>query len=357
MTLEHQLQLSYYRQIGWLDQGHGVRLVQHVETRQVFVMKTMEVYDLRVFQYLASHQVPGTPPIRELVEDDGVLYIVEEYVSGETLRQRLDREGPMAEGDAVRLVAQVCEILEPLHRLEPPIVHRDIKPENLILTSDGRVVLVDFNSAKETRRDQGQDTVLIGTAGYAAPEQYGFSSSRPTADVYALGVLLNELITGHRPSEGLCGGRRSRVVQRCIQMDPANRYQTAEKLQWALEDHRLPERLSGLQGVLSWLPPGFRSLNPGYMLLGGFWYAVILSGTFGLTSDGSPTMQLLMQLTFFLLMTGETFWLGNYRHLWKRLPMSSSDSPGRKAAGVALWAVVYFVAVMVFMPTLAHILE
>lgn len=78
----------------------------------------------------------------------------------------------------------------------PPIVHRDIKPSNIILTEDGRIVLIDLNAARLDDKNRSHDTQLIGTAGFAAPEQYGFAASSPRADLYAAGILMRMLLTG-----------------------------------------------------------------------------------------------------------------------------------------------------------------
>ncbi|MCI6594068.1 MAG: hypothetical protein MSJ87_02280 [Firmicutes bacterium] len=78
----------------------------------------------------------------------------------------------------------------------PPIVHRDIKPSNIILTEDGRIVLIDLNAARLDDKNRSHDTQLIGTAGFAAPEQYGFAASSPRADLYAAGILMRVLLTG-----------------------------------------------------------------------------------------------------------------------------------------------------------------
>lgn len=89
---------------------------------------------------------------------------------------------------------ELCEILEKLHSANPPIVHRDIKPSNIIITNYDHVILLDFNAAKYFTDPNTSDTILLGTKGYAAPEQYGFGSSTPQTDIYAVGILLKELV-------------------------------------------------------------------------------------------------------------------------------------------------------------------
>ena len=153
------------------------------------------------FIYLREHHISGIPEIQELVEEDGQLYVIEEYINGVSLKEVLDERGPLPFQVAANYMQQLCLILQPLHTLYPPIVHRDIKPGNIITLPSGKLYLIDFNSAKEAYGVKSRDTVLIGTVGYAAPEQYGFFESQPTADIYAMGVLFNVMLTGQMPQD------------------------------------------------------------------------------------------------------------------------------------------------------------
>ena len=179
MELQTRLRLSFYREIAEINTAHHIRLVQHTVSGKIFVKKALSIYDLQVFQYLMTQNVPGTPKIEELIEEGDTLYVIEEYISGNSLEEVLAKEGTFSEEKAADYILRICRILQPLHQQNPPMVHRDLKPSNLILTYDGRLVLVDFNSAKSYHPERSQDTVLFGTAGYAAPEQYGFSPSAP----------------------------------------------------------------------------------------------------------------------------------------------------------------------------------
>lgn len=349
MTIENQLRLSYYREIGDVNAAHGVKLVQHVENGRVFVRKTLTVYDIRVFRYLAAHPTAGTPRIAELVEDDNTLYVIEEYISGVSLREMLRERGPLSEREAAEYVRQLCVILSPFHRLTPPIVHRDIKPENLIVKPDGELVLVDFNSAKESASGGTRDTVLIGTAGYAAPEQYGFSPSTPAADVYAAGVLLNELATGRPPKEQLCTGRLGRIVTKCTQMDPGSRYRDADELFRAL---CAAEKSEGgpVTGIRGWLPPGLGSRKFWVVLLAVPWYAFFTAISFSLQVKDAAGGELVLNRIFcFLLFLAETFWVGNYRQVQTHLPLSDSGKPLIRVLGVVLWGAVLMFGVFAFL--------
>lgn len=112
-------------------------------------------------------------------------------------------------------------------------VHRDLKPDNIMVDKNGRVVLIDFNtSRKET--PQKKDTEIMGTAGYASPEQIGTSKSDSRTDIYSAGVLLNVLITGVHPSEKIPRGKLGRIIRKCTNINPDSRYQNVQALRNAL---------------------------------------------------------------------------------------------------------------------------
>ena len=102
-------------------------------------------------------------------------------------------------------------------------VHRDIKPENVIMRGR-RAVLIDFDAARLHKPEQESDTQVLGTTGFAAPEQYGLSQSDVRTDIYALGVLMNVMLTGEHPSKRLAEGRMGRVIERCTRVNPEKRY-------------------------------------------------------------------------------------------------------------------------------------
>ena len=113
------------------------------------------------------------------------------------------------------------------------IVHRDIKPENLILRGS-ELVLIDFDVSRISNPTHNSDTRIMGTTGYAAPEQYGFSQTDARADLYAAGVTFNEMLIGQHPSRALAAGPFRPVIERCIEVNVDKRYQTAAELRAAV---------------------------------------------------------------------------------------------------------------------------
>ena len=159
----------------------------------------------------------------EYYEND--TYIIEEYLAGETLAERIKNSGTIPENDFVNIVGKVCDALEYLHKNEPQIIHRDIKPKNIMLLKNGIVKLFDFDAARVSKGDVDKDTVLMGTMEYIAPEQRGCCESGPYSDIYSLGVTMCEMLSGEMPrftQRGLClpdCGKYNELIKNCLSLD------------------------------------------------------------------------------------------------------------------------------------------
>lgn len=180
------------------------------------------------------------PTIVQCVSTGKDLVVVLEYISGETLDKAIEGSDRIAATDV--LFPQICESVAYLHR--KGIVHRDIKPTN-IMVSGSRIVLIDFGIARVYKSDVSQDTIHLGTRGYAPPEQFGFGQTDAHSDVYALGILLGYCLTGLSPEDlpadksyktlleemgGSAGNgfrERAGVVDVATRLDPAQRFRDA----------------------------------------------------------------------------------------------------------------------------------
>ena len=229
--------MTGYIEISPINEEHRVYLAQHPQNGRIYVKKVMEIYDISVFEALKSRPVHGIPRITELYEDEDAhtLTVIEEYISGSTLETILREKGSFEEGAAVSCIRELCMILKEIHSFDPPIIHRDIKPSNVIVTDDGHPWLIDLNAGKTVKGDKSRDTRLIGTAGYAAPEQYGFASSGPATDIYAVGTLIRAMLTGDITGSEPYAGSLKPVIEKCRAMDPLQRYQGAGELLKALD--------------------------------------------------------------------------------------------------------------------------
>lgn len=179
-------------------------------------------------------------------------YLVMDYIEGQDLEDVL-ANGPVPEAKALSWIVQVLEALEYLHGQVPPVIHRDVKPANIKITSQGRVVLVDFGLAKAYRpRAPTTSGARAVTPGFAPPEQYGQGNTDARSDLYSVGATLYALLTGQAPPDSVdlmmgkaaLSAPRRRVpsispgveaaVMKAMQPDPAGRFQTAQELRIAL---------------------------------------------------------------------------------------------------------------------------
>ncbi len=152
-------------------------------------------------ELLRSLDHRNLPKFYEEFQDEDRHYLVMEFIDGETLEDRLERVGKgLPEADVLNWARQLCSVLTYLHERRPPIIFRDLKPGNIMVTKDGQIKLIDFGIARIFRQDKTHDTQVLGTPGYAPPEQYGKGQTDPRSDVYALGVTLHQLLTNYDPS-------------------------------------------------------------------------------------------------------------------------------------------------------------
>lgn len=181
---------------------------------------------ISAYEELYSINCANLPLIYDIINLDDGQIVLEEFIEGVTIAEVMEGGKYRCTGTR-KVLRSICNALTVLH--ERGIVHRDIKPENVMIAKDGRVVLIDFNAARQIS-NASKDTVIMGTVGYASPEQLGVTQSDARTDIYALGVLLNVMITGKHPSEKLAKGKAGRIVRKCTSVNPDERYQTAEKL-------------------------------------------------------------------------------------------------------------------------------
>lgn len=206
-----------------------VSLVRHRDSGTRYIFRHF-YGSSEVYRELLSVSCPNLPKIMEVGEKDGRTVLLEEHVQGDTLSEIL-QGGLVSTAQAKNLCRQLCSALWVLHSMG--VVHRDVKPDNVMIRGK-EVVLIDFDASRIYKNANQEDTQILGTTGFAAPEQYGLSQSDGRADIYALGVLLNIMLTGEHPSRKLASGRMGRIVQRCTMVNPEKRYKNILHLMEAL---------------------------------------------------------------------------------------------------------------------------
>lgn len=197
-------------------------------TGQDLVLRSFPKH-LDAYEVLCAIRCSNLPEIYDAIDMDDGQIVLEEYIDGITVADVM-QTGKYRYWGAKRIVGEVCNALMVLH--ERGIVHRDIKPENVMIEKSGRVVLIDFNASR-LESSAKKDTVIMGTVGYASPEQLGLSQTDARTDVYAAGVLYNVMLTGQHPSISIAPGKAGRIVRKCTAVNPDERYQTAAEL-WSV---------------------------------------------------------------------------------------------------------------------------
>lgn len=349
MQLDDMCTLSYYKTIASLSDAHSVFLVQHTETKKIYVKKIMTVYNIDVFRYLKDHPIQNTPQIYEIIEDQDKLIVIEEYLTGDSLQELLERQGTFNEEQVISLVRQVCAIIRHFHTAPTPIVHRDIKPSNILISTDGVLKLLDMNAAKYSADQGGKDTVLIGTVGYAAPEQYGFGVSNIQTDIYAIGVLINMLLTGQFPQEQMASGKLNELIHTCIEVDWTKRYRSIDEL--VAELNRIQSVDMEENQSISYALPGFRTENPIKWILAGFGYFFMTWFCLNITIEPvNGSVDLWLNRIFIMIMAyAEVLFLGNYRNVQKKLGVYKYKNLIYRWGLRILYVILIFFAVMLML--------
>ena len=239
-TLDEIVENSLYTEVKKLRDG--ISLVMDPKTDKIYLRKVLDVFSVPVFEYLNSHTDVHIPRIKAFWEEGDKLVVIEEYIQGTTLEELLEK-GQDYKGDKFefaeikRILIELCDGLIFLHGANPPIIHRDVKASNVIISEDGRVKLIDYDAAKQFTKGKKKDTVLIGTQGIAAPEQYGFAQSDERTDIFALGKLMERMLSGIEHSEA---GQAEKIVEKATKLQPELRYKTVLEMKMAVERLRSP---------------------------------------------------------------------------------------------------------------------
>ena len=358
MTPEDELRLSFYEEISAIKQSHNIFLVRRIDTGEIFIKKTYDNYPSDVFDVLNNNRFQGIPKIYECITDReaGKTVVIEEYINGQSLDTILDREGCLEENRVISIVVSLCNILAPLHRNDPPLIHRDIKPSNVIIGDNDEVHLVDFDASRLYNKSLKRDTELLGTEAYAAPEQYGFLQSDPRTDIYALGVLMREMITGSAYKGNCSCGNLDRIINKCTCMDPEDRYQNTLELKQELITLITPVAKHEESSINTWFLPGFRGHNILIKMLAVLMYLFVIYVSFSYSADGmSPADLWVNRIALFIALLSLVLLYGNYMDIQHTLPLINSNKSIVRILGYITYTIV-ILFVFALVASLADIL-
>ena len=279
-------------------QGNSYIVLDKLNKRK-YILKQLKRFDENIYVTLKDMKIDGVPQIYEIyhLDSDGEdsLVIIEEYIKGVTLTSYIE-ENDVTEEKLVSIIIKLTDILDKLHNLKPPVIHRDIKPDNIILSDIGKTYLIDFNISRNYTGIKSKDTVIMGTAGFAAPEQFGFGESDARTDIYGLGATVKYIIDRCE----IKSERLRKLVESATKLSPDDRFQNVDEVKKflinyeALENkdiydfkndkykdeaksnEKINSELYMKTLKKSYTLPGFRKKNPFHMLVAVFIYAFLL---------------------------------------------------------------------------------
>ena len=232
-----------------------------------YTLKKINVEDTDILKQLMTLNNINVVKIFQFTTIGNDLYCVQEYIDGITLYDYVQTYGPMPKSSATQVIIGICNGLRDIHRLG--IIHRDINPNNIIIDRYGTVKIIDFDISRKSIAGKVKDTQILGTQGYAAPEQYGFSQTSTRSDIYSLGVLINYITTLSMPNEQTPDGILGEIVEKCTQIDEQNRFESVDEIVDILIN---PDYRKNQHG--KYTLPGFRSGVRWHKVIASIYYAL-----------------------------------------------------------------------------------
>ena len=218
-----------FKQVSVLKERNGGLTEIVIDANKAIYIRKKIPYTGLPYQKLKELSHPLLPKIYYAAEDERQTCVIEQYIDGQNLQDLLERKGALPEAKVRHIGLQLCDALDFLHG--QGIIHRDIKPSNVIIKEDETVCLIDFGAARVIKGDTDQDTRILGTPGFAPPEQYGFAATDYRSDYYALGMTLQTLLGKEYK------GTLTKAIRRCVELDPERRIQTVAELRSLLQTH------------------------------------------------------------------------------------------------------------------------
>ena len=218
----------------WLDEKKAVSLVRDKDGR-AFVRKISDSDNFSVIERIKQLDVDGIPHIYDLKKVGRYIISIEEYIDRGTLDDLLAKRGVLPEDEVIKIGIRLCDILDQLHNQAPPIIHKDVKPANIAFRKNGQVVLLDFNISREYKTESSEDTMVAGTMSFAAPEQQreGTQTDERT-DIFSVGETMYYMLTKSHNIDRIGAGKLKKIIEKCTDYNPNNRFQTAKELKGKL---------------------------------------------------------------------------------------------------------------------------
>lgn len=248
------------------------QLVINRKTKRLMIKKIMGEEEFEIHRKLTDINHPNIIRVYDVIRERHICTVLEQYVAGKTLEQ-LCSEKPLSEKETKNIILQICGGLQTLHKNN--IIHRDLTPSNIMISDDGVVKIIDFDISRSVNNTSVRDTTILGTEGFAAPEQFGFGQSNAQTDIYALGVLINYMLTGGKlPNEEMYSGKMSKIIKKCTEFNPEKRYKSVDDIARGLQG-RTPSDYTIVDRIFDSFP-GLSNPNISVKVISTFVYLMVI---------------------------------------------------------------------------------
>ena len=332
---------AHYKEIGLLgeDEKTAMKLVRN-EEGNTLLCKRIDSSLLPIYRKLINVDHENIVTVYGITKDEYGILVVMEYFPSKTLEEKMLENGIFSIRDMKSVILQIAKGVSTIHDIG--IVHRDLSANNILIDKSGRVKITDFGIARMYDKDKNADTRILGTHGYAAPEQFGFIQTDRKADVYAIGVLMNVMLSGKMPNEKLYKGdpKLMDIIQRCTSMKPADRYEVEEIVD--LLGYKI-SNISILKRRIIKSIPGFRSGNKVKMTLATieYLYMIYIYLVFGMSGILKKQM---FGIVSFLGFLGATLGLGYFVGSFSKVAYKLNADKGiRKFFLILVYIVIVYV--------------
>ncbi|MGN1317684.1 MAG: serine/threonine-protein kinase [Lachnospirales bacterium] len=263
-----------YNTLQILNNRNSVFLVENTKDKKLYVKKYIEDNSIKIYEKMLNIKHKNIPRIYQIFRENDIPTVIEEYIEGESLFDIIEKRGILEISEVRDIICQLCNGIKCIHKIG--IVHRDITPNNVIIDNKGTVKLIDMGISRIKNREKSVDTTLMGTEGYAAPEQFGFRQTDEKSDIFSIGVLINVMLTGEFPSAKIYRGNATieNIILRCIEIDPLKRFKNIDEIKYLMKS-AVTEKDSLIIKFFKELP-GFRSKKLYKIIIALLYYAFLI---------------------------------------------------------------------------------
>ena len=366
MDITKEYYLNKYDELSILSDTEKctTSLLRNSDTGELVVKKRMHYKAFPIYNQLKEIKHNNIVNVLECFLDNDDCIEVEEYVNGKRIDDYCSSK--MVESDeCIKLIMDLCDGLDAIHK--KGMVHRDIQPKNIIISHEGTLKLIDFDISRKTNNSEQRDTELLGTVGYAAPEQYGFKQTSNRSDIYSIGILIKEIFKQKYSQQT---DKLERIISKCTEIDPQNRYPSVMELKNDLkkciksyakyeeqssivEEEELPPiTLKYVIGTI----PGFKSKNPIFYVVAIFIYGILLYAD-GAAALDYETTSVIQKILIIIISEASLIipyaYLTNIAHIAMRYPKKKYKN---KMQQYAYQIIISFGIFMMFMICLAIVI-